>query len=74
MEIDKHLWLKGFSQKSIAEHLGVSQGHLSEICNGKKEMPQRLLAPFADLIGEPQAKVAMALARVRISREQGLSQ
>lgn len=70
MEIEKHLWLRGKSQQEIAEVLGISQGYLSQICAGKKDLPLVLLIPFAEIIEAPIADVATAFHKIRVSWKQ----
>lgn len=67
MEIEKYLWLRGKSQGEIAEVLGISQGYLSEICAGKKDLPFVLLIPFAEIIEAPVTDVATAFHNIRVS-------
>lgn len=65
MEIEKHLWLRGMSQKTIAQELGISGAFLSEICSGKADMPIRLILPFAALTGLALEDIITAFVAIR---------
>jgi transcriptional regulator with XRE-family HTH domain len=48
----------GFTQKDLAEHLGISAGHMSEIESGKRNLTPPNLVRAADLLKCPRAVLA----------------
>lgn len=48
----------GFTQKELAEALGVSPGHMSEIESGKRNLTPKNLAKAAKVLNCPRAVIA----------------
>lgn len=48
----------GFTQKQLAEHLGVSAGHMSEIESGKRNLTPANLLKAATFLGCPRGVIA----------------
>ncbi len=62
LEVTEAIWaslkLKGWSQKELAEALGVSRSHVSQLLDGRRNMTLRTLADIAFALGlEPKMKL-----------------
>jgi transcriptional regulator with XRE-family HTH domain len=51
---------KHFTMTDLASQLGISQGHLSNLENGHRPMPDDLIQKIAPILGEPVEVVAGA--------------
>jgi transcriptional regulator with XRE-family HTH domain len=48
---------KGIRQKSIADELGLSEARLSQVVNGRIDIPVRCVSRLADLLGVPDRTI-----------------
>lgn len=65
MDVEEILWFRGRSKGSIAEHLGVTAAHFSNICHGRYALPSRHISPLAALIGSSITEIVEAFDKVR---------
>jgi transcriptional regulator with XRE-family HTH domain len=48
--VTAYLHFKGYTQRQIADYLGISPGHFSRMCNGEYEFPLSGVKPLAELL------------------------
>ena len=57
---------KKWKMTELAAELGISQGHLSNIENGRRSIPQALIEKIASILGEPVEVVADAASSQQV--------
>lgn len=69
MKVQKFLHFRDMSQGDLARAAGLSEGHFSEICRGKKKLSLEKVVEIADVLGTTIEAVALAFNEVRKSYE-----
>lgn len=67
MDVESLLWFKGKTKAQMADALGVSAPHFSNICKGKHPLPIKLVAPMASLLGVSKDEIVTAFDTLRES-------
>ena len=58
---------KGLTQKDLAEHVGVSEGYMSDVCRGRRNMSPAVQARVETVLGGP-VEIAPALCANRYDK------
>ena len=69
MRIQQLLNFMGLRQGQVARGLGLSEAHFSAICNGRRDLPIRLVTPLAQILGVTTGEVIAALDKLREQRK-----
>jgi transcriptional regulator with XRE-family HTH domain len=69
MKVQEFLHFRGKTQTQVADALGISNGHFSEMCRGIKGFPLDKVLPLAEMMNLAAVDVVSAFVTVRETYE-----